>query len=375
MILPIDIVNISKAYEIAGKDIFVVGGSVRDFLQGKSPKDFDLVTNALPEESKEILKKFNVSDEQGKNFGVLRVYTKNEPHGYEIASYRKDISKGRDTKGNDQKVEMGNHISIEDDCMRRDLTINALFYDIIKEEIVDIVGGIDDIKNKVIRSVGNPKERFIEDRLRICRIFRFTSRIGGTISKETSEAIKSDNRLRGISDKDNVSQERVWDEFVKSWNQSEDFEVYLNLLSEYKMWGEIFPHVKVNENFIKTKNFIIMMANIFIYNHNIYEKMVQELKIDINTSRKIQFLIDLEGFEPNSIVKFFKEKIKSKVDDSTIEEWVSIRNLNKDLFTSFIKYRPSVNAESLMEMGFVGKQLGEEIKRLEILKFKEIYES
>lgn len=164
MPLPYDIINISNQYIKNGKNIFVVGGAVRDFLQGKTPKDYDLVTNALPSESKKILNEFNVSDEQGKNFGVIRVYTKDEPNGYEIASYRKDISMGRDTKGNDQKVEMGNHITIEDDCMRRDLTINALFYNIEKKEIVDIVGGVNDIKNNVIKAVGNPIERFKEDR-------------------------------------------------------------------------------------------------------------------------------------------------------------------------------------------------------------------
>ena len=140
--LPNDIIEISNAYIKAGKDIFLVGGAVRDFIQGVKPKDWDLVTNALPDESKEILRGFRVSDEQGKNFGVLRVYTKDEPEGYEIASYRKDISGGRDTKGDDQKVQMGSDVTIEDDCMRRDLTINSLFYDIRNKKIVDLVDGV-----------------------------------------------------------------------------------------------------------------------------------------------------------------------------------------------------------------------------------------
>lgn len=217
--LPNDIIEVSNAYIKAGKDIFLVGGAVRDFIQGKEPKDWDLVTNSLPEESKEILKGFKLSDEQGKNFGVLRLYTKDEPEGYEIASYRKDISKGRDTKGDDQKVEMGKHITIFDDCMRRDLTMNALFYDIKNKEIVDIVGGVDDIKNGIVRAVGNAMERFIEDRLRICRIFRFAARTGGKIDGNTAKAIRTDNRLKGIGPKDDVSQERIWEEFKKAWSQ------------------------------------------------------------------------------------------------------------------------------------------------------------
>ena len=132
MPLPKDIIKISKLYHDNNKDLFVVGGSVRDFLQGKTPHDYDLVTNALPEESKKILKGMNVSDEQGKKFGVLRIYTKDEPSGYEVASYRRDLSGGRDTKGDNEKVEMGYHLTINDDCLRRDITANALYYDINK---------------------------------------------------------------------------------------------------------------------------------------------------------------------------------------------------------------------------------------------------
>lgn len=95
-----DIIEVSNAYIKAGKDIFLVGGAVRDFIQGKEPKDWDLVTNALPEESKEILKDFKLSDEQGKNFGVLRLYTKDEPEGYEIASYRIDKYESEDDFSN-----------------------------------------------------------------------------------------------------------------------------------------------------------------------------------------------------------------------------------------------------------------------------------
>jgi tRNA nucleotidyltransferase/poly(A) polymerase len=87
--LPKDIIDISNAYIKAGKDIFLVGGAVRDFVKGITPKDYDLVTNALPNESKEILKDFNVSDEQGKSFGVLRVFTEDEPTGTRVRHSRR----------------------------------------------------------------------------------------------------------------------------------------------------------------------------------------------------------------------------------------------------------------------------------------------
>src|SRR5574343_201600 len=87
MYLPQDVIDIAKLYHNSGKELYVVGGACRDFIQGKIPHDYDLVTNATPDESKKILNGWNVSDEQGKNFGVIRVYTNSEPLGYEIAVF------------------------------------------------------------------------------------------------------------------------------------------------------------------------------------------------------------------------------------------------------------------------------------------------
>ena len=137
--LPEDIIKISNAYTNASKEIFVVvGGAIRDFILGKTPKDWDLVTNALPNESKVILKDFNVSDEQGKNFGVLRVFTEDEPTGYEIASYRRDISGGRDTKGDDQKVEIGGDVTIKDEDDGQFMTNSEAMFQILTKEIPTI---------------------------------------------------------------------------------------------------------------------------------------------------------------------------------------------------------------------------------------------
>ena len=264
MKLPEDIIQIAKLFKLSNKELFLVGGSIRDHLQNKTPHDYDLVTNALLEETKQILKGWNVSDEQGVNFGVVRVYTETEPLGYEIATFRKDISKGRDTKGSDQKVEIGHNVTIKDDVLRRDLSINSLFYDIEKDKIVDLVGGIDDIKNNVIRCVGNPKDRFNEDRLRILRAFRFCARIDGYIDELTASAIKNDNRLRGIGPKDDVSQERILQEWNKTRENSEKdlniMQKYVDLLYDFDMFEQMFPNTKISNYLIvdfKYHNFII----------------------------------------------------------------------------------------------------------------------
>lgn len=370
--LPSDIIEISNAYIESGKDIFLVGGAVRDFIKGITPKDYDLVTNALPNESKEILKRFKVSDEQGKNFGVLRVYTKDEPEGYEIASYRRDISGGRDTKGDDQKVEMGADVTIEDDCNRRDLTMNALFYDIRNKQIVDLVGGVNDIKNGIVRAVGDASQRFIEDRLRICRIFRFAARTGGEIDSKTAQSIKNDNRLKGIGPKDDVSQERIWDEMNKSWKQSIDYNYYLSFFTKFNMWNEVFPGSNINTNLVTSKDFIVVIANLF-KNESIIgltERMTQEYKIEFKIATKVVFLISFLSLDIENVFDFYKKKQQCDISDDSILEWIRVNSITDPVKLKFLKYKPSVSSQELMNKGFKGKALGDEIKRLEIEIFK-----
>ena len=370
--LPNDIIEISNVYIKAGKDIFLVGGAVRDFIQGIEPKDYDLVTNALPNESKEILKDFNVSDEQGKNFGVLRVYTKDEPEGYEIASYRRDISGGRDTKGDDQKVEMGSDVTIEDDCNRRDLTMNALFYDIKNKQIVDLVGGVDDIKNGIVRAVGDASQRFIEDRLRICRIFRFAARTGGEIDSKTAQSIKNDNRLKGIGPKDDVSQERIWEEMRKAFKQAKDYRNYLNFFTKFDMWSEVFPGSEINTDLVDSKDFVVVISNLFKLENpeGLEKRLVQDYKIESEVATKIVFLLRLLKLTPELAFDMYKSKLQCHIEDKTILEWFRVLGINDSIKIKFVEYKPTTSAQELMSQGFKGKSLGDEIKRIEIENFK-----
>jgi tRNA nucleotidyltransferase/poly(A) polymerase len=374
--LPDDVIQFAQLFSDAGKEMYVVGGAIRDFLQGNKPKDFDIVTNASPEESKNILSsKFRVSDEQGKNFAVIRVFTKDEPEGYEIASFRKDIAGGRDTKGDDQKVEIGEHITIEDDVKRRDLTINSLFYDINKKEIVDLVGGIDDIETGNIRAVGNPEERFQEDRLRILRVFRFVARVNGKIDELTSEAIKKDNRLKGVSSKENVSQERIVDEMQKAYSQSKSYTFYLNLLTEFNMWEQIFPGVKINTKVVDAENYVTYLANLFKEEDTtkLEKKLVEQFKFDSASAMKIFFLVKLLELKPENVMELFTLKTRSKCDDAVIIDWITVNNKNGEkLFTKFLEFKPTVDAQEIIKMGLKGKEIGDKIKELEASNFSKM---
>lgn len=166
--LPQDILQIKDVFQKNNFKIYVVGGAVRDLLLNKEPKDFDLATNAVPDKVEEIMNKAGFKTlPTGKAFGVINVFTKDNE--YEIATFRSD-----ETKGRKPEVKIG--ASIESDAARRDLRINALYYDIDTREIIDLVGGLDDLKNGTIQTVGNPQERFEEDPLRILRFFRFFCR-------------------------------------------------------------------------------------------------------------------------------------------------------------------------------------------------------
>ena len=378
--LPDDIYQIKKEFDKHGKKLYVVGGAVRDFYQNRKPHDIDLVTDALPEESKKILKgKFNVSDEQGKAFGVLRIYTETEPAGYELATFRKDISKGRDTKGNDAKVEIGKHITIEDDVKRRDLTSNALFYDIDKEQIVDLVGGINHIDKNVIAAVGDASERFIEDRLRILRVFRFASRNQSKIGKETIQAIRNDKRLRNISPIDDVSQERIVEEFVKSvdWSaehkKPEALNYYLELLQDYDMFDEMFPELDINIDNINTFNLKIIFALLF-RNNDIEElrSKLRKYKFPNNLADTACFLLTLKNDinDINKIPYLFKEKNRYHVDNETIEEFADLYDFNDNYLQAFLKFNPRKYAENIIKLGFKGPEISKEVRKKEIEEFK-----
>lgn len=168
MNIPDDILKIKDVFKKNGFKLYVVGGAVRDAVLGKDPKDFDLATDAMPDKVEEMMKSAGLRTlPTGKTFGVINVFTNDGE--YEIATFRSD-----ETKGRNPEVKLG--VSIETDAARRDLRINALYYDIDTHEIIDLVGGLDDLKNGTIQTVGNPQERFEEDPLRILRFFRFFCR-------------------------------------------------------------------------------------------------------------------------------------------------------------------------------------------------------
>lgn len=379
-IIPQSVKDLHTLFQSAGKKLYLVGGSVRDFLTGDKPKDFDLATNALPDEVLEIIGDKFRTNLQGKAFGVVVVYTKEVPEGMEIATFRQDVSKGRNPE-----VKLG--VTIEDDVKRRDLTYNSLFYDLDKREIVDLVGGKGDLESGITRMVGDPIERFDEDSLRILRAFRFASRYEHPLHKDTEKAIEKRKQLQNIDpetgEMKRISQERVWEEMKKAWKQAKDYRYYLNFFTKFDMWQEVFPGANINTNLVDSKDFVVVIANLFknentstrtdghpSWTISLLDKMVQNYKIEIETATKVVFLISLLSFKVEDVFDIYKKRQQCAITDATILEWLKVQGIDNDALVKFVEYRPSVSAQELMSQGFKGKALGDEIKRLEIEKFK-----
>ena len=370
-IIPQSVKELHELFKSNGKKLYVVGGAVRDYLNSDNPKDFDLATDALPDEVLQILGDKYRTNLQGKAFGVVVVYTKDEPAGMEIATFREDVSKGRNPE-----VKLG--VTIEDDVKRRDLTYNALFYDLDKREIVDLVGGVSDMENKVTRMVGNAIERIDEDSLRILRAFRFASRYGTPLSKDLSEAIKERKWLKNIDpetgEMKRISQERVWEEIKKAFKQAKSFKHYLEFFNEFDMWEEVFPGSKINTDIEECEEFTSYIANLFKFENTsrLEQKMILEYKIESDVATKVVFLIELLGLTVETAFDLYKKKIRCHVTNHQIIDWLDTNGIHKSTFIRFIDYVPTVSAEELMSQGFKGRELGDEIKKREIEKFKQM---
>lgn len=348
--IPKDIKDIHNAFKREGKKLYVVGGAVRDAILGGTPKDFDLATDAHPEVVLAIAKKHGFhTTEVGKAFGVVLV------NGNEIATFRRDIGKGR-------KPSSVDYTDIEGDVRRRDLTINALFYDIDRKEIVDLVGGITDLKKNRVRTVGDAKERFDEDPLRKLRALRFAARLGAKLDKATEEAIAGDPTLSG------VSAERIRDEFIKSIQSAKSTKTYLEIADRLKILPLVFPNLKYNrKDFINQNDYILLIAYLFRnYTPIRLEKTLIDLKYANAEAASVRFLLQLAGFKPDDIVALKRLQPNVDITDSQILEWG--RMIGQD-FRKFVSFKLTVSGKEVMAMGYKGKDIGDKIRDMERERF------
>lgn len=220
----------------AGYRAMLVGGGVRDLLLGHAPKDFDVATDAHPEEVKKL---FSNSRLIGRRFRLAHVFFGREI--IEVATFRAsqdeidDIDEP-DREHNDSGRILRDNVygQIEDDVWRRDFTVNALYYDIADFSIIDYTSGMEDVKNRVLRLIGDPETRYREDPVRMLRAIRFAAKLGFSIHPDTEKPIYELGHLLG-----DIPPARLFDEVLKLFHSGKANES-LRLLRQYDLLQYLF---------------------------------------------------------------------------------------------------------------------------------------
>lgn len=360
------IVNkIHELFNDNGYELFLIGGAVRDSLLNIQPKDFDLVTNALPNKVIELLKNvpFVTSIlETGKVFGVINVITNDGE--FEIATMREDGE-----YSSNRRPDSVTFTTIEKDVLRRDLRINALFYDISTKEVVDLVGGISDLQKGIIRTVGNPTDRFNEDKLRIIRSVRFSARFGSDLDSEIDAALKKDASLEGISG------ERIRDEFIKGVKSAKSVIQFLETLDKYNLLDWIFKGLHVNKPFAEDRDIIVLIAGLLNGNDiGLLNKQLNLLKYPLDEIKAVSFLISLLSLSPDTAVSLKRQQKNSHAAKYQIIAFARRNDMNLRLLNTFLNYQLTVTGEEVMREYNLpqGKALGDMINKLETNLFKEM---
>lgn len=276
-----------QTLEDAGFEAYFVGGSVRDVLLHRHVHDVDITTSAYPEEVKEL---FDKSIDTGIKHGTVTVLYGGE--SYEITTFR--------TESGYQDFRRPDHVTfvqnLDEDLKRRDFTINALAMD-MHGNIVDLFNGIEDLKNHIIRAVGNPEKRFHEDALRMMRAVRFMSQLEFKLEEKTEQAIKDNHELLK-----KISVERIREEFVKMGLGSfsrEAFQIFLDTqLSEdvpdfagKKDLLQVYPQLKFSPT-METSLWAVIIILLKVPNEKI-GKFMRDWKNSNTMTEKVEQVIKM----------------------------------------------------------------------------------
>jgi len=213
---------------------YLVGGSVRDLLLGKTPKDFDVATNAHPHEIHALFKNSRII---GRRFRLVHVFFKGGKV-VEVSTFRSHSEFEETLTGDGQILRTDSFGTPQEDALRRDITINGLFYNIANFTIIDYVGGKADLDRKVIRTIGDPDEKFKQDPVRMIRIIRHAARTGFRIEEKTYQAI-----LRHREEIKKCSPSRVRDEFLRELKEGAAASS-LRLMIETGLFFSLFPDLR-----------------------------------------------------------------------------------------------------------------------------------
>ena len=236
--------EVVKTLQKAGFEAYVVGGCVRDLLLGLKPKDFDVATNAAPWEVKPLFRRARVI---GRRFQIVHAQFGREI--IEITTFRapadpEQSSASRHLKQTDSGVLTRDNVfgSMEEDALRRDFTVNALYYDPSSDTLYDYVDGLADIKRQTLRMIGQPATRYREDPVRMLRAVRFAAKLGFAIEKKTAAPIAKLAPMLG-----QISSSRLFDESLKLFLSGDGLATY-QLLRDHRLMAELVPGITHADN-------------------------------------------------------------------------------------------------------------------------------
>ncbi|MDD9875136.1 MAG: polynucleotide adenylyltransferase PcnB [Gammaproteobacteria bacterium] len=229
--------QVAETLQAAGFDGYLVGGCVRDLLLHRRPKDFDITTNAGPEQVKQLFRRSRII---GRRFKLVHVRFGREL--IEVATYRAKPGRAAAGRAGVRPLsERGRVVddnvfgSIEQDAARRDFTINALYYDPVRERVMDFLGGVKDARKRTLRMIGDPCERFTEDPVRMLRAIRFHAKLDLTLEERLPPAIADCLELL-----EDVPAARLYDEVLKMFHHGHALAAW-NKLHRYNLASKLFP--------------------------------------------------------------------------------------------------------------------------------------
>jgi len=232
--IPTEVQIVAQKLEKNGFEAFLVGGCVRDLLLNRTPKDWDLTTNAKPEEIQSIFTDTYANNDFG-TVGVVNDDTEDKTlKVVEVTPYRTES--GYSDRRRPDKVEFG--VSLEEDLKRRDFTVNAIAFSLNGEKLVDLFDGVGDLRKKRLKTVGNPDERFSEDALRMMRAIRLSAELNFAIEADTMASIARNSKLLS-----HISAERIRDEFLRILD-SDNPMMGMVMLEKLGLIDYILPEIK-----------------------------------------------------------------------------------------------------------------------------------
>lgn len=219
----------------AGYQAHLVGGAVRDLLLKRNPKDFDVATDATPEEVKSLFRNCRLI---GRRFRLAHIHFGR--HVIEVATFRAGHGHSQSGSQDESGRILRDNVygTISEDAWRRDFTVNALYYNIADYSVIDYVGGYDDIKQKRLRLIGDPDDRYREDPVRMLRAIRFAAKLGFAIDDSCKQFIKDEGILLSA-----IPAARLYDETLKIFHSGHAVECFQGLL-EYNLFHPLFPEAE-----------------------------------------------------------------------------------------------------------------------------------